>query len=92
MMDRGDDGSAVSVDLLINADALFELWSKVRSGEHSRATFAAETLPLLRVLVLRYCHQRAEEEPLFRSLFDPPRFKAVRFYLSVMFNTVVSYR
>jgi transposase len=51
MIDRGDVGAAIGVDLLLHADVLFEAWSKVRSGEASRATFAAETLPWLRVEV-----------------------------------------
>jgi transposase len=48
MIDRDDAGSASGEDLLLHADILFEAWSKVRAGEHSRETFAAESLPWLR--------------------------------------------
>ena len=51
MIDRDDGGKAIGEDLSINADVLFDAWSKVRSGEHGRPTFAAETLPWLRVEV-----------------------------------------
>lgn len=48
MIDRDDGGSPIAADLLLHADVLFEHWPKVRSGEISRARFAAATLPWLR--------------------------------------------
>ena len=48
MIDRGDAGSAIGEDLLMDSDLLFAAWSKVRAGGASRRTFATRTLPWLR--------------------------------------------
>jgi len=48
MVDRGDAGSAIGEDLLMNSGVLFDGWSKVRVGAASRRTFATKTLPWLR--------------------------------------------
>jgi transposase len=48
MVDRGDAGSAIGEDLLVNSGVLFDAWSKVRAGTAPRRTFAKRTLPWLR--------------------------------------------
>lgn len=60
MIDRDDVGSPIAADLLINAAVLFDAWSKVRSGEISRARFAAATLPWLRDEVRTLLQQGSE--------------------------------
>jgi transposase len=47
-IDRGDAGSAIGEDRLMNSDILFDARSKVRAGSRSRRTFATRTLPWLR--------------------------------------------
>jgi transposase len=48
MIDRGDAGSTIGEDLLMNSDVMFDGWSKVRAGTTSRRTFATKILPWLR--------------------------------------------
>lgn len=48
MIDRGDAGSTIGEDLLMNSDVMFEAWSKVRAGGLARRTFEKRTLPWLR--------------------------------------------
>lgn len=48
VIDRGDVGSTIGEDLLMNSDILFEGWSKIRAGTLLRSTFATKTLPWLR--------------------------------------------
>jgi transposase len=48
MIDRGDAGSAIGEELLMDSDLLFAAWSKVRAGARSRRSFATRTVPWLR--------------------------------------------